>query len=57
MRQNNKMDMSITEQIVKVSDRVCHEICKYYDTGKDLTDEELSEFMREHCVKCPIMEL
>lgn len=57
MRQNNKMDMSITEQIVKVSDRVCHEICKYYDTGKNLKGKEAEELIREHCMKCPIMEL
>lgn len=57
MRRKNKMDMTISEQIQNVSDRVCHEICKYYNKGKNLEGEEADEFFRDHCLKCPIIEL
>lgn len=57
MRRKNKMDMTISEQIQNVSDRVCHEICKYYDKGKKLSNEDLEKFTQEHCLHCPIGEL
>lgn len=57
MRRKNKMDMTISEQIQNVSDRVCHEICKYYNKGKKLSNEDLEKFTQEHCLHCPIGEL
>lgn len=57
MRHKNKMDMTISEQIQNVSDRVCHEICKYYGKSKGMSNEDLEKFTQEHCLHCPIIEL
>ena len=57
MRRKNKMDMTISEQIQNVSDRVCHEICKYYGKSEGMSNKDLEKFTQEHCLHCPIIEL
>jgi hypothetical protein len=57
VRRKNKMDMTISEQIQNVSDRVCHEICKYYAKNKNLSSADYEKIMQEHCLHCPIIEL
>ena len=57
MRKNNKADMTVSEQLQAIGDRFCADYCKHGKTIKTLTDDELSEFMKEHCKHCPVTEL
>lgn len=56
MRKNNKMDMTVTEQINAIADNICRNYCKYPDTWDEEKEGcELSE--SEHCRNCPLGEL
>ena len=55
MRRNNPLDMSIKEQIEKVKENCCDEICKHLEKankGEILTDE-----LNSICEECPLSKL
>lgn len=54
-RRNNPLEMTIKEQIEKVKEDCCNEICKYLEKanrGEILTDELYSI-----CEDCPLAKL
>ncbi len=56
MRKNNVEDMTVREQIEKISDDFCNNYCKW----PDLFDEEAEGYEladSEHCANCPIGKL
>lgn len=56
MRKNNKMDMTVTEQINAIAEDFCNHYCKYPDIWDEEKEGcELSE--SEHCANCPLGEL
>ena len=59
-RRKNKLDMTITEQMQSVADRMCDCYCKYPDIYrgkiKDV-DEAQEQMQHEQCEHCPLMEL
>jgi len=56
MRKNNKMDMTVTEQINAIADNICRNYCKYSDTGDE--EKEGCELCdSEHFRNCPLNEL
>lgn len=55
MRRNNPFDMTIKEQIEKVKEDCCDEICKHLEKanrGEILTDE-----LNSICEECPLCKL
>lgn len=63
-RRNNKIDMSITEQLEAMKDKICLGYCKYYeeadsmlDNGKFNNETDMENFLNETCKSCPLMEL
>lgn len=58
MRSNNKMDMTVTEQIKAIREGMCKSYCKYHEKGEQLINpDDYIEFMDKHCKGCPIREL
>ena len=60
MRKNNKADMTISEQLESIKERICDGYCKYPELAKlthDDSDEALEWMMRDCCEHCPLMEL
>lgn len=63
-RRNNKMNMTISEQLQAIAGKFCDNYCKYpavyhdyYLTDRFETEEEAAEAMYcEQCSKCPIKE-
>lgn len=52
MRTNNKLDMTITEQLNAIAEDFCMNYCKWPDLWDEEAEEcELSE--SEHCQNCP----
>lgn len=56
MRKNNKMDMTVTEQIYAIVEDFCLHYCKYRDTW-DEKKEGCELLESEHCRNCPFGEL
>ena len=56
MRRNNKADMTISEQIESIKERMCDQYCKWPDKW-DEEAEGIPLFESEHCEHCPLMEL
>lgn len=50
-RRNNKMDMTITEQLEAVKSTFCWEYCKF---NSEDNEKELEE---KHCRNCPLKEI
>ena len=57
MRKNNKLDMTVTEQLNAIGDRMCEEYCKYYEKMKDMDEEESEKYADVYCLNCPLGEL
>ena len=60
MRQNNKADMTITEQFESIKKRMCDNYCKFPEMSKLAygdTDEALERLMESYCNHCPLQEL
>lgn len=53
MRKNNINDMTIMEQLLKVSDEMCDDYCKYHDKYNIKSKEEAKE-MEKICKHCPL---
>lgn len=49
MRRNNKLDMTVTEQIQAIKEDMCNKNCKYH--GKK------TEEAKEKCQECPLKKL
>ena len=60
MRSNNKEDMTITEQIAAVREKICDDYCKfteqYLSCYKD-PDEAQEKLLADMCQYCPMREL
>ena len=60
MRQKNKADMTVTEQIAAVREKICSEYCKhteaYLSSYKD-PDEAWEKQNADICNYCPMREL
>lgn len=58
-RRNNKEDMSITEQLEAMKDKICIGYCKYFEEADSMFDSEteMENYLRATCEKCPLMEL
>ena len=60
MRHNNKMDMTIAEQVEAVKEQICRDYCKhteaYLATYKD-PDEAEEKLLADICQYCPMREL
>lgn len=60
MRHNNKMDMTIAEQIAAVREKICDDYCKYTEQYlgcyKD-PDEAQEKLLADMCQYCPMREL
>ena len=55
-RSKNKADMTISEQLEKISNEICSHYCKYPDIwDEEKEGYELSE--SAHCQNCPLNEL
>lgn len=54
MRQNNKADMTVTEQISAIREKMCSDYCKY---NKDGEPHKKSTTEKMACVVCPLREL
>ena len=57
MRKNNKMDMTIAEQMAVVREKMCDEYCKYPAQFADEHDNEAIEQLMEICNFCPLKAL
>ena len=65
MRKNNKMDMTVIEQIESIKQAMCNDYCKYPSEyhEKVLRDEIQNDdvandtMCEEICSKCPLTEL
>lgn len=56
MRQSNKAEMTITEQLRAVCDDFCDHYCKWPEKWDEEKEGiELSE--SEHCINCPLQEI
>ena len=59
-RHNNKMDMTIAEQVEAVKEQICRDYCKhteaYLATYKDL-DEANEKLLADMCNFCPLCRL
>lgn len=55
MRRNNPLDMSIKEQIEKVKEDCCDEICKQLEKAN--RGEILTEELEAICEECPLRRL
>lgn len=56
MRQKNKADMTITEQIQRMVEEFCNHYCKWSEQFDEEAEGcELSE--SEHCQNCPFNEV
>ena len=57
MRRNNKMDMTVTEQIKAIRQKMCESYCKYsvYDQEDKVRERDITE--KISCENCPIREL
>ena len=55
MRRNNPLDMTIEEQIEKVKEDCCEEICKHLEKARSghISNEELEAI----CEECPLSKL
>ena len=60
MRQNNKADMTVTEQIEAIKEQICDDYCKhteaYLSCYKD-PDEAQQKLLADMCNFCPLTRL
>lgn len=58
-RKNNKLDMTIIEQLEQIKEKMCDEYCIYrsmaFSTNKDVDAAE--EYLAGYCEECPLNEL
>lgn len=58
-RKNNKLDMTIVEQLEQIKAKMCDEYCIYrsmaFSTNKDVDAAE--EYLAGYCEECPLNEL
>lgn len=52
-RRNNKMDMTISEQLERIKSEICWKYCRF--NSEDESQNENLEI--EHCNKCPLKEI
>ena len=57
MRQNNKADMTVTEQIIAIRRMICANYCKYSEWAEKSKDGEAQELLKTMCAHCPLREL
>ena len=58
MRKNNKMDMTIVEQLNVVKKKICDNYCKYpAQMLKDYGETEGVDRLMYKCAFCPLKEL
>ena len=60
MRQTNKMDMTIQEQIESIKTRICDDYCKFpqeYLSQYEDPDIAFAKLQEEKCSMCPLCEL
>lgn len=55
-RKNDKLAMTITEQLDYLADQVCYGYCKFYDKHQagEIKKKDLKEL---HCNGCPMKEV
>ena len=58
-RKNNKLDMTIIEQLEQIKERMCDDYCIYrsmaFSTNKDPDDAE--KYLEQYCAECPLDQL
>ena len=58
-RKNNKLDMTIVEQLQNIKDKICDDYCIYrsmaFSQHKDV--DEAEEYLSRYCEECPLNEL
>lgn len=57
MRQNNKLDMTVIEQIVAIREKMCSDYCKYKSQAEKNPTWATQAIFKEVCEKCPLREL
>ncbi len=60
MRKTNKAEMTITEQIEVIKEKMCGGYCKYPDVAKEAIGDpdEAQEWLQDNfCNNCPLNEL
>ena len=59
MRKNNKLEMSIVEQIVQIREEICVYSCKYMEQAKkEHKDDTLRKvYIQGYCHDCPLNNL
>lgn len=57
MRQNNKADMTVTEQIIAIRRMICANYCKYSEWAEKTKDEQEQKLLKTMCEHCPFREL
>ena len=60
MRQNNKSEMTITEQFEVIKEKMCGGYCKYPEVAEEAigdTDEAQEWLEDNFCNNCPLKEL
>ena len=58
-RKNNKLDMTIVEQLEQIKEKMCNEYCIYrsmaYSANKVVNVAE--EYLAGYCAECPLKNL
>lgn len=55
-RINNKMDMTISEQLDYIADQVCYEYCRYYEQMENGVIKK--KILKDcYCKNCPLKEI
>lgn len=57
VRQNNKADMTVSEQIKAIRRMICANYCKYSEWAEKSKDGEAQELLKTMCEHCPLREL
>lgn len=57
MRQNNKADMTVSEQLKAIRRMICANYCKYSEWAEKSKDDEAQELLKTMCEHCPSREL
>lgn len=55
-RRNNSEDMTVSEQVEKIKEEVCEDICKYRN-AKEYRGLISQETQDEICSECPLTKL
>ena len=58
-RKNNKLDMTIVEQLELIKTKMCDDYCIYrsmaFSTNKNPDDAE--KYLEQYCAECPLDQL